>query len=757
MSKIKTLLRSFAAGVVAPEMFGRLDLVQNQTGLSEAVNMITLPHGPFANRTGTDYVLEVKNSTLLTVVIPFIYSTSQSMVVELGNLYARFHTTSGTVLEAAQNITAITQANPGVVTIAGHGYTSGQWVWLTGIGGMTLLNGRYVKVVVVNANTFSLTDLGGAAINTTAYAAFTSGGSASRVYEIATPYLTANLLDLHYAQSADVLTIVHPSYQQAELRRLGATNWTLTNLAFAPTIGTPAAPTVVATGAGGTTYTYSTTAIATSTLEESVASATTAITNELTTPGQFNTITPAVVAGAIRYNVYKLISGLYGYIGQTDGAGFKDNNITPDTTRSPSIPDTTMSSSNNWPGAVGYFQGRRWFGGTLTQLQNIFATKSGTESNMGYSLPAQATDRINIRIAARQAQTIRHFIPLGELLFLTSGGEWSLLSGNAAITGSSIDPRLQGGIGSNNVQPIITNTSVLYAQDRGGRVREMQYTWQQAGYKTVDKSIFAPHLFDTYSIMSMAWTRGPLPIAWFVRSDGTLLGFTYIPEQQIGAWHTHTTDGTFESVCAVPEGNEDVLYATVKRTINGRTVRAVERLHSRAMATLSDAYYVDCGLTYTGTAATTISGLWHLIAKTVNILANGAVVEPQVVSATGTITLPSASTVVHIGLPIVAQAKTLPIAVETEALGQGAEKNVDKLFLRVNRSSGLKAGPSYAKLKEVKQRTTEPYGSPPDLMTGEVPLVITSAWNPDGQVCIQQDQPLPVTVLSMTIRVAIGD
>ena len=152
-------------------------------------------------------------------------------------------------------------------------------MYLSGIVGMTQLNGRYVKVANVNAgaNTFELTDIhGGANINTTGYTTYTSGGTAARVYTLASPYAEADLFDIHFVQSADVLTIVHPSYEPRELRRLGAASWQLSTITFAPTLANPTAPTLATGGPGGGTpisLYYKCTALAAETLEESLASA----------------------------------------------------------------------------------------------------------------------------------------------------------------------------------------------------------------------------------------------------------------------------------------------------------------------------------------------------------------------------------------------------------------------------------------------------------------------------------------------------
>jgi len=761
---IKKLTRSFAGGEITPEMYARLDLTKFQTGLALCRNFEVLPHGPVQNRAGLEYTLEVKDSSKRTRLIPFSFNTQQTFALEVGDQFIRFHTNGGTLLEAAKAITGITQANPGVITIPAHGYANGDWLFLANIGGMTALNGRWVKAAGVTANTFQLTSVhGGANIDTTALPAWTAGGTAARVYEVATPYLEADLFDLHYTQSADVETVVHPTYAPRELRRLGATNWTLTSILFAPTIATPTAPTATAGGPGGgtpVTLTYVCTAVATEGLEESYASPAATANSDLTVVGNYVDVTPAAVAGAVRYNVYKLKNGLYGYIGQTDGSALRDSNITPDATKTPPLVNDPFASAGNYPQAVGYYEGRRIFGGTTNKPQNIWMTRSGTESNLTYSIPTRDDDGIFFRIAARDVNSIRHILPLSSLVLLTAGGEWKVEPRNSDIlTPTSASPRQSASEGANNVQPVITSSALLYAQARGGRVREMKYDWNSQDYTSEDLSILAPHLFDGFTIVDMAYAKAPTRTIWAVRSDGTLLGLTYLPKQEVAAWHQHTTDGFFESVCVVAEGNEDVLYCIVRRTVNGRTVRNVERKRGRQFANLAASFIVDSGLTYSGAAANTVSGLYHLEGKTVVILADGAVMPQQVVTA-GRITLPNSITasVIQIGLPYVSDLQTLPIALEAvQQFGQNSFKNVNEVGLRVYKSSGVFAGPSFDQLKEVKQRTTEPFGTPPQLITEMVRLTISPDWSDnDAPICVRQSAPLPLTLEAIVAEVALG-
>jgi hypothetical protein len=580
-------------------------------------------------------------------------------------------------------------------------------------------------------------------------------------YEVVTPYLEADLFDLHYVQSSDVLTIVHTNYAPRELRRLSATNWTLTAISFASVLAAPTGVGAAATtGAGAIAYWYVVTSLASENLEESLISTAVTCNNNLSTSPNANTITWTAVTGASRYNVYKLSNGLWGYIGQASGTSFYDNNILADVSVTPPELTNPFGSSSNYPGAVSYFEQRRVFAGTLNKPQNVWMTRSTTESNLSSSIPVRDDDAVSYRIASREANTIRHLVPLSDLMILTSSAEWRVTSVNSdAVTATSISVKPQTVIGASNVVPVTTGSSLLYAASRGGRVREMVYTQQTNGYgyTNSDVSMLAPHLFDYKSISDMAFARAPYPILWAVSSDGKLLGLTYIPEQKVAGWHRHDTEGSFESVAVITEGSEDSVYVVVKRNINGADVRYVERRHTRLFATLEDAFFVDSGLTYDGSPATVISGLDHLEGETVSILADGAV-HPQAVVTSGSITLEQAASVVHVGLPIESDLKTLPILNEQiPGGGQGRVKNVNRIYMRVNRSSGVFAGPDEDSLREHKQRRAEAHGTAPDMIENdEIEIVLDNDWSSSGHVFIRQSNPLPLTVVSYSLEYTVG-
>ena len=682
---IRTYKTSFNGGELTPEFFGQISDAKFQTGLALCRNFIVKPQGPIENRAGFAFVREAKDSTKRVRLLPFTFSTTQTMILELGAGYFRFHTNGATLLSGASP------------------------------------------------------------------------------YEITNPYAEADLFDIHFIQSGDVLTLVHPNYAPMELRRTGALNWVLTAIAFTPQVLPPTGVAAASSGAGTQyDYSYVVTTFSADLLTQSVASGAGTCTNNIFATGAKNTISwtpPAgATAGTTQYAVYKKVGGSYGYIGRTTDNSLVDDNIAADMSLAPPRYDTVFQAAGDYPAAVSYYEQRRSFGGTANAPQKIWMTRSGTESDMSYSLPTKDDDRIAFRINALQANTIRHLVPLSDLIVLTSSTEFRVTSVNTdALTPTSISVKPQSYIGASNVQPVIINSNLLYGASRGGHMREMAYSRDAGGYVSGDLSLRSTHLFDDYDLVDMAYAKAPLPIVWAISSSGKLLGLTYVPEQQVGAWHQHDTDGVFESCAVVAEDREDVLYVVVRRTIGGTDRRYIERQSSRKFTELQDSFFVDSGATYSGSQTSTISNLTWLEGKTVSILADGAV-HPQRVVTGGQITLDNPASTVQVGLPITADAQTLPLAAQIDTgYGQGRVKNVNKVWMRVVNSSGIFAGPTADRIVQYKQRTTEPYGVAPALRTDEIEIDVRPDWDSDASIVVRQSDPLPITITSMTMEVSIAN
>lgn len=220
-------LVAFNAGEMSPLLDGRVDLEQRGRGCRTLENWIPLVQGPVTKRPGTKFVAAARGEGRL---IPFTFSTTQSYVLEFSNLVMRVFKDGAIVTQTAQDITGISRANPAVVTYDGaDAYANGDRIIITGVVGMVEVNNREFTVANVNAgaNTFELSG-----VDSSAYTAWASGGTVAEIYELTTPYTTAHLSALQYAQSADTMYIVHPSLAPYKLTRAGHTAWTLTSITF---------------------------------------------------------------------------------------------------------------------------------------------------------------------------------------------------------------------------------------------------------------------------------------------------------------------------------------------------------------------------------------------------------------------------------------------------------------------------------------------------------------------------------------------
>lgn len=167
-----------------------------------------------------------------------------------------------------------------------------------------------------------------------------------------------------------------------------------------------------------------------------------------------------------------------------------------------------------------------------------------------------------------------------------------------------------------------------------------------------------------------------------------------------------------------------------------------------------------------------VVNLNHLEGQTVSILADGSVVDSQVVT-NGSVTLDDPASVVTIGLPYVCQLQTLYLDhPDQTGTSQTRRKLITSVGLRVEASRGIQLGadqpdastqPNYATvpwddMNEIKERTNRTdAGDAVPLYTGDYFKTITSSWAVTGQVAVQQVYPLPANILAIVSYWTMGD
>ena len=406
------------------------------------------------------------------------------------------------------------------------------------------------------------------------------------------------------------------------------------------------------------------------------------------------------------------------------------------------------NGEKGYPSATGFYEDRLVFAGSKGFPQTFWTSKTGDYYNFGTSIPSADDDGITATLNGGQMNGIKAIIAFGEMLLLTAGGEFKVSGGGKAITGSNVLSQPQEYRGVSDVNPVTIGSRIIYVQHQGNIIRDLAYSYDVDKYTGDDLNLLASHLFEGHKIISMTYQQIPNSIVWCVRDDGLLLGLTYIKEQDIYAWHQHTTaGGKFVSVCNIGGSTEDKLYAVIER--GGQYY--VEIMESRDKSTnVEDQFFVDSGITYEGEPTDEISGLEHLEGYTVAILADGNVLPQQTVE-NGKVLLGNKYKKVHVGLPIDAEIKTLPIDFTAQdGTYLSRKKRIATVTLLLKDSRGGLFGMKENELDEFKWRSNEDYGESIDLQTGKFKVTIKSAtYDETQQIIIKQPDPLPMTVLSL--------
>ena len=694
--------RSFAAGEIAPALYGRADVARFSTALRTCRNFIVRKEGGIKNRTGTQFIAEVKNSNVANRLIKFVFNNEQSYVLVFGNNTLRFIKNGAEV-----------QVSGVVDWSASLSYGVGDLASSLGI--------NYVCI------------LGHAPSHTPPNATYWYALSGTTL-ELPTQYPSSVVGEIKFEQSGDVLTLVHPTIPILELTRYTDTKWALVE--------------PVLTG------------------------------SPFTTPG-------------------------------------------------------------NRPGTVTFYQQRRVFARTDTSPESIIPSQIG--DYYAFTPGVNAADSFRFTLAGRGVNQVQHLIGVGgRFVALTEGGAWEIKGGaGGSLTPTAINAMQNSYDGAGKVRPAIAGNNLLYQQGRGSLVRAISYDFGSDALKGHDLTVFSSHLFNGNTLLAMDYQRAFDTVLWCVRNDGILLGMTYMPEQDVLGWHRHDTDGAYEDVCVVPEGNYDAVYVLVRRIINGVTKRYVERFADQFFSDISLARFLDSWLPYDGTNATAttltltgsawtvndtltltassalfsagdvgngfvltagsvvravtvltytsptvvsvraevdipvalrnvatavwskavddISGITHLEGKQVSVLGDGVVLGSFTVSS-GAIHLPAPYSKIVVGLPYVSEAGLLDIENPNGMTLIDANKQVIKVRMLVESTRGVQVSDDGVNYDDAvpSDFVGDDYAAIPTLKTGVIEVALSPEWNNSGRVTIRQTDPLPLTLLAAAPTYRVG-
>ena len=605
--------RSFSGGEISPSLYARVDFNKYQTSLRQCRNFIVQKHGGVANRPGTKLVGEVKDSTKKVRLIPFVFNRDQTYVLEFGENYIRF-IKDGAYLKVLGVPYEVT------TTYQEEHLPYLQFVQSADV--LTIVNKNYapseLKRIAETNWTFLPITFRSDVVAPSAVSASTGSGTRTREYKVTAirkeDYKESSVATAAASTSIITVTNANPArmstpsgFVPTEGDEIYITASGMTELNdrrfFVSNITTGATTEFDLIGEDSTNYSTFTSGNLRLCFVRKTQDSVNATTPITVTWGYSNS------AEVQEFNIYRRDdkSGAFGLVGVSRGNSFVDVGITPDTKYTPPTERNPFLKSTDWPGTVNYFQQRLVMGNTTNDPEKIFTSKIGDFKNFGVSSPIQDDDGITFKISGRQVNEVKHLLDLSKLVAFTSGGEYVINGNDASILSpTSVNTQQQSYNGASFLSPLVINDTALYVQERGSVVRDIAFRFEADGYAGDDLTIFAFHLFEGYTLADWTYQQVPHSVAWAVRSDGVLLGLTYLKEQRILAWHRHDCGSDLiENVCSVPESDEDVLYLVVKRS--GQ--RLVEKFATRKITNVEDAIFLDSSLSYDGrnTTATTMS------------------------------------------------------------------------------------------------------------------------------------------------------
>ena len=593
MTRATYIQTNFTSGEVSPVLAARVDVTKYANACKTLENMIVIPQGGATRRGGTKFIAEGKTNNKKVRLYPFEFSVTQAYILEFGDQYIRFYKDQGQIQESTKAISAATQANPCVVTANSHGYNNGEEVYISGVVGMTELNGKHYKVADKTTNTFELQNMLSADINSSGFTAYSSGGTAARVYTITSPYLEAELYELQFTQSADILYIAHKNHEPRTLSRTGHTSWTLAEYEL---LSGP----MLSVNTTGTTLTPS----GTSGSVNITASATTGINGG---------------SGFIASDVDRIIQIKQG----STTSHAKINSITSTTivacTTQSDFADTSSVTTwalgyfytDNWPSCVAFYEQRLVWAGPPEYPQLMAFSVSGDYTN--HLAGSSADDAMVYTIATDQVNAIRWMNPGPVLSVGTAGGEFivSASAEDEALTPTNVRVVRHTTYGSANMAALRVSNVILFLQRAKRKIREFVYKFETDTYVAPDLTLLSDHITKT-GVIQIDYQQEPNSILWCVLTDGTLLGMTYQRDQEVISWHRHIVGGVsdtagtqaqVESVAVVPGTADDgagidEIYIAVKRYVNSAERRHIERITPglELTNTQEEAFFIDGGL-----------------------------------------------------------------------------------------------------------------------------------------------------------------
>jgi hypothetical protein len=404
--------------------------------------------------------------------------------------------------------------------------------------------------------------------------------------------------------------------------------------------------------------------------------------------------------------------------------------------------EQSYSSYRGFPQAITFHEDRLWFGGTPSQPDGLWGSKTGHYYNFDIG-KAEDDDAIDIDASVGVTNQIRHLVSNRDLQVFASQSEFYVPAfQDAPVTPSKAKVSLQTPVGSGYVRPQSLDGATLFVQATGTAVREYIFSDAEAAYTSTMVSLLSSHLVS--NPVQMTTLKGSLarPGAYglFIMDNGELAVFHSLRDEKRAGWMRWTTQGKFHSICAI---DEDLFAVSVRDAGDGTEKLILEQFNTSMK--------MDFASDFTGTA-----GVFDVSSH----FADGAVV--HVVDGTeylGTFTVAGGnadvsgvklSTSAQIGYRFIPEIKTLPIdgAVPGGPL-TGRPRKITMVTLDLEGTLSVSVNGTDMLLRTVNHTV----GSGIDPVSGKEEFRVLG-YDKDPRVTISQSAPLPIQINGLVTEVA---
>lgn len=406
--------------------------------------------------------------------------------------------------------------------------------------------------------------------------------------------------------------------------------------------------------------------------------------------------------------------------------------------------EPSWSNARGWPSCGTFHQNRLWLANSGQRPQSIWGSIVGDFFN--FDIGSSADDEaIDFTIDDNAVNAILYLVSGRNLQIFTTGGEFFISTAvGSPITPNSLSITKATSHGSSNVKPKAIGGATLFVEASGSVVREFVYNDLELNYQAKNISVLSPHLIVNPLSVAVRQSRAFSPADYYfaVNSDGTLAVLSVARAQELLAWSLFETEGAYEKVCVL--GSE--VYVIVRRTINGSTVRFIEKFDY--------AYSLDASKTATnGSPTTSWSGLSYLNGHEVIVKGDDFILEKEVVSS-GEITSSQAVSEIEVGLPFFVVVRLMPI--QAEVNGQSIAGDYKRvvflnLLLLNARHIVIKVG-TKKYVPSFDSFGANVLDTPVSLYTGWKKIYLAGVGR-DTQIEITQEQPLEFNLLSAVVAI----